>query len=228
MRVPPISSSMIDLIFCNVTHVHTSRVIDMYIIDHQSIYLIKKMNTSLDQNKMKRKFTGWTYMTYTPMAMQNLVDDTMHDVNGLMSLRDLTDCWNCLYQSLISIADKKIPEKQYTVNNELPAWLTPELLNLKKANITGEDGDWFIARNLRNRTNIAMRAVKAEYIKDQLSENKDNPDKEFRKQINSEILPEINKTTFNFVDHINNQGDIPTLINNYFSEIVYICIFCLC
>ena len=228
-RVSSMSSSMIDLIFSNVTHVCTSGVIDMYLSDHQPIFLIKKMNTSLGQKKMKRKFIGRTYRAYTPMAMQNLIDDTI-DLNELMSLRDPTECWDCLYHSLISIADRIIPEKQYTVNNELPAWLTPELLNLKKdrdyffkkAKITGDDGDWFIARNLRNRTNIAMRAAKAEYVKEQLSENKDNP-KKFWKLINSEILPENNKTTFNFIDPVNNtlhhQDDIPNLINNYFSEI---------
>ena len=100
-------------------------------------------------------------------------------------MRDPEMCWNVLYQSLTSIADLITPEKQYVVNKELPAWLTPELINLKKdrdyffkkAKITGEEGDWFIARNLRNRTNIAMRSAKAEYIKDQLQENKDNPKK---------------------------------------------------
>ena len=46
-----------------------------------------------------------------------------------------------------------------------------------KAKITGDDADWFIARNLRNRANIAMRAAKAEYIKDQLERNRADPKK---------------------------------------------------
>ena len=103
----------------------------------------------------------------------------------LLVTNDPTTCWNHLYQSLVSIADKIIPEKHYAVNNDLPAWLTPELLNLKKdrdyffkkAKITGEEGDWFIARTLRNRTNIAMRTAKADYIKEQLQKNKENPKK---------------------------------------------------
>ena len=129
----------------------------------------------------------------------------------------------------MSIADELIPEKTYVVNNEVPAWLTPELLNLKKdrdyffkkAKITGDDRDWFEARNLRNRTNIAIRAAKAEYIKDQLHENKDNP-KKFWKLINSENS-ENSKTLFNFVNPdtgiLRQQEEIPDLINNYFSEI---------
>ena len=67
--------------------------------------------------------------------MENLVDADV-DLNMLLVTNDPTNdpttCWNHLYQSLVSIADKIIPERHYTVNNDLPAWLTPELLNLKK------------------------------------------------------------------------------------------------
>ena len=226
-RVTATSSSLIDLIFCNVTHVSTSGVLDMCISDHQPIFIVKKMNTK--QIKVKTQFTGRTYRFYTPAAMQDLINRNVN-VNELVLMRDPEVCWSTLYQSLSTIADKIIPEKQYTVNNDLPAWFTPDLLNLKKdrdyffkkAKISGEQGDWFIARNLRNRTNIAIRSPKAEYIKDKLNQNRDNP-KKFWKLIHSEILPDATKPIFNFVnpdtETLHQQDEIPDLINNYFSQI---------
>ena len=69
----------------------------------------------------------------------------------------------------------------------------------KKAKISGDEGDWFIARTLRNRTNIAMRTTKADYIKKQLQENEENQKKSWN-LISTEILPDKNKTTFNFLN----------------------------
>ena len=46
-RISPTSTSMIDLIFRNMTHVHSSGTLDLFLSNHLPIYLIKKMNTSL-------------------------------------------------------------------------------------------------------------------------------------------------------------------------------------
>ena len=75
-RVTASTSSTIDLIFCNVTHVHSSGVLDLFISDHQPIYLIKKMNTK--QNKSTIEFKGRTYRHYTPILMQDHVDQNMN------------------------------------------------------------------------------------------------------------------------------------------------------
>ena len=90
-------TSLIDMNFCNVTHISTSGVIDMILSDHQPVYLIKKMN--LGKNKTKRTVVGRTYMNYTPTAMQNLIDKNI-DINQLMSDREPVKCWDNLYQSL--------------------------------------------------------------------------------------------------------------------------------
>ena len=228
-RVTPTTSSLLDLILCKVTHVKNSGVLDIFLSDHQPVYLVKKMDTSPNNRKQKINFTGRTYRHYKTELMQDNVDRSIN-VNYLMELDDPVLCWNALYQSLNLIADKIIPEKTYLVKKDILVWLTPELLNLKKdrdyffkkAKITGDDADWFIARNLRNRTNIAMRSAKAEYIKNKLTENSDNP-KKFWNIINKEILPKNNKTIFNFVntqtETLYKQEEVPNLINNYFSDI---------
>ena len=128
-RISPTSTSIIDLIFCNMTHVHSSGTLDLFLRDHLPVYLIEKMNTSLGKKGPRHKCTGRTYTQYTTEAMDNFVDANV-DLNMLLATNDPTTCWNHLYQSLVSIADKTIPEKQYNVSNDLPAWLTPELLRI--------------------------------------------------------------------------------------------------
>ena len=143
---------------------------------------------------------------------------------------DPVKCWDIIYKTMVIIADDITPEKKYKTKVERPAWLTDELMNLKndrdyffkKAKITGEEADCFLARNLRNRVNIAMRASKADYIKLQLNQNRDNP-KRFWNLIQTEILPDEKDKVFNFLNEENGElydrKDLPDHINNFSSEI---------
>ena len=221
------TSSMIDLIFSNMTHVESSGVLDVFISDHMPIYLVKKMNTKKTNQHVN--FKGRTYRNYSKVILQEKINEQL-DVQRLILLRDPVECWDVLYGSLVDIADEIVPSKEYKVKSEKPAWLTDELLNMrndrdyffKKAKISGDDGDWFVARNMRNRVNIAMRAAKTEYIKDQLVYNKNNP-KKFWNLIHSEILPEDKNKILYFTDEtcgsLYDQNKLPNLINDYFSEI---------
>ena len=67
-----------------------------------------------------------------------------------------------------------------------------------------------------------MRSAKAEYIKEQLNYNRDNP-KKFWNLINTEIIPDDKGKVFNFKNEENDtlygQNQLPNLINDYFSGI---------
>ena len=54
-----------------------------------------------------------------------------------------------------------------------------------------------MARNLRNRVNIAMRSAKSDFIKDQLEQTRNNP-KRFWNFIKTEIIPDDKDKIFNF------------------------------
>ena len=221
------TSNTLDLMFCSITHVSSSGVLDLFLSDHMPIYIIKKMNTK--KLKESNLFLGRTYRNYTKDLLHEKIDSKL-DVNRILQCGNPIECWDTLYSSLVNIADEIIPIKEYKVNDDIPAWLTEELLNLKKdrdyffkkAKITGDDGDWFVARNLRNRVNIAMRTAKSDYIKDQLNFNRDNP-KKFWNLIQSEILPDDKDKIFNFKSEergeIYEQKELPNLINNFFAEI---------
>ena len=187
-------ANTIDLFFSSITHVKDSRVLDLFLSDHMPIYIIKKMNTR--KNKQYNTFTGRTYRNYTSEILHAKLEG-FFGIDRILGIHDPVICWDSIYEMLISIADEIIPEKQFKAKVDRPAWLTDELMNLKndrdyffkKAKITWENEDWFLARNLRNRVNIAMRAAKSEYIKMQLNYNRDNP-KKFWNLIQTEILPD--------------------------------------
>ena len=193
-RCTATAANVIDLIFSNVTHVQSSGVLELFLSDHLPVYLVKKMNTRKTNKSIT--FMGRTYRNYSKEILEDRINRQI-DVNELLSLDDPCECWKSLYDSLVSIAEEIVPQKEYRIKKEKPAWLTDELLNLqndrdyffKKAKITGDEGDWFVARNLRNRVNVAMRSAKAEYIKEQLNYNRDNP-KKFWNLINTEIIPD--------------------------------------
>ena len=67
-----------------------------------------------------------------------------------------------------------------------------------------------------------MRSTKAEYIKEQLNYNRDNP-KKFWNLINTEIIPDDKGKVFNFKNEENDtlygQNQLPNLINDYCSGI---------
>ena len=225
-RCTATTSSTIDLMFSSVTHVHSAGVLDMFLSDHMPIYLVKKMNTK----KMKQHITfmGRTYRNYSANKLHERINNEQ-DLDSLLLKHDPVEIWGGLSDSLVNIADDMIPQKEYRVKAEKPAWLTDELLNLKndrdyffkKAKITGNQGDWFVARNLRNRVNIAMRSAIADYIKDKLNHNRQNP-KKFWNIIQTEIVPNNKDKTFNFENsesgNTYEQHEIPNLINTFFAE----------
>ena len=71
-----------------------------------------------------------------------------------------------------------------------------------------------MARNLRNRANIAIRTAKADYIKEQLEFNRSDP-KKFWNIIHTEILPKDNFKILKFKneeeDRIFDQSELPNL-----------------
>ena len=128
-RCTATTANIIDLAFCNVTHVASTGVLDLFLSDHMPIFLIKKMDTS--KSKVYKTFTGRTYKNYTTEILHEKINRTI-ELDKLLQMENPIECWESLHDSLVSIADEVIPKKRYMIKAEKPAWLTDELLNLKK------------------------------------------------------------------------------------------------
>ena len=93
--------------------------------------------------------------------------------------------------------DHLCPIKKFSIKPVTNPWLTNELLEeikdkdaaLRKARKTKRDDHWADARSLRNSCLKNIRSAKAEFIKDQISENRHDP-KKFWNSINK-LLPGI-------------------------------------
>ena len=187
------SNKIIDLIFSNMDYISNHGTLDVFISDHQPIFLIKKKPFIKQE---KNCFSGQTYRNYTQQIMHDCFDIII-DKNRILNENDPSTCWNYLFDDITKLADMITPKKDYIVKLNKPAWLTHDLLNMqkdrdylyRKAKRTKTQHDWRVARDHRNRVNIAIRNAKATLIKDELTTNKTNP-KKFWRSIHKDILPE--------------------------------------
>ena len=128
-RCTSTTANIIDLLFCDVTHVKSSGVIDLFISDHVPIFLIKKMKTKKEKNYTS--FIGRTYRNYSADSLHIRINNSLN-LDKFLEINDPEECWEKLSDSLVAIANELIPKKEYKVKAEKPAWLTDELLHLQK------------------------------------------------------------------------------------------------
>ena len=89
------------------------------------------------------------------------------------------------------------------------------------AKLSGTEEDWAVARYFRNMANNAVKAAKANYIKNELNNNRTDP-KKFWMNI-KDVLPDSSSGNINIVDSVmNNVLPKPRQaqeINNFFATI---------
>ena len=131
---------------------------------------------------------------------------------------------------IIELADKLCPVRNYRVKSNKPQWLTREVLEAQKdrdyfyskAMSTGDEGDWFIARQMRNIANKMTRSAKAEFVKGELELTSDDPRK-FWRRIKEHVLPDCKTVTLNLVDEYTSESipdeDMPNRVNDFFTDI---------
>ena len=224
-RCTPTSDKAIDLIFTNMDYIAMSGTFELFVSDHQPVFLVKK------KTKIKHltvKFSGRTYRNYNNNTMQ--VIDRIIDRNKLLTENDPSICWNYLLDDITRLANDITPRKDYKIRQERPSWLTNDLLNIqndrdyfyKKAKRTKKPEDWAVARRHRNSVNTAIRTAKSTFIREELNRHKSNP-KKFWRTIRNDILPDTKFQSINLIDPVTNlpynNDEIPTIINEFFANI---------
>ena len=91
-----------------------------------------------------------------------------------------------------------------------------------KAMSTGDEGDWFIAQQMRNIANKMTRSAKAEFVKGELDLTSDDPRK-FWRRIKEHVLPDCKTVTLNLVDEYTSESipdeAMPNRVNDFFTDI---------
>ena len=192
-RVSSRSQSLIDLIITNVEYCDSSGVIDLHISDHQPVYLVKKKPKD---KRSKVCFKGRTYIGYNKDILSDSLTNEIK--NSFRQTINPNNCWDLMEDFLTKFLDEHCPLKTFRSKENSPAWISHDIITLSKdrdtawvkARSTNNADDWEIARRLRNWSNNAIKAAKADYIQGQLEENKKDPKKFWRsiKQVLSDNI----------------------------------------
>ena len=218
------SSTLLDLVFTNMDHVCDAGVSDLHISDHQPVFIVKKKQRDV---RKEVNFIGRTYTNYS----KELLSDCLSNAHKA-SFRNEDDpnrCWGLMENFLEGFLDKYCPKKTYSSKENTPAWISHDLIILSKdrdsayerAKLTNSVQDWDHAKQLRNWVNNAVKAAKADYVKNELENNKSDA-KKFWKNIKN-VLPDQDTGGINIVNEVSKEAlplnDQAQVINEFFANI---------
>ena len=222
------SKTLLDLIMTNAKHVNCSGTLNSFISDHQPIFVIKKKQRTTPDTM---NFTGRSYKN---LDLDTLIDNLYKsDWAGLYLHHDPELAWDFLYQKLTMELDKSCPIRKSRVRNYIPDWINPRLREMmknrdyfySKAKQTNNDDDWNIAKHLRNVVNTSIRQAKANFVRQQLSDNAKDAAKFWRelKKIYPASKGKYNLHKIHLVDQFTSEPvrDVETAdyINKYFINV---------
>ena len=219
-------NSCLDLMFTNSDIIAKVGVSNLNLSDHQLVMLTRK---KLKTIKQKCSFVGRSYRNYDKNNFQQLImaaDWSVYDES-----RNPTQKWYIMKNIIKEIIDEMCPIKSFRINQIKQPWITPPLLELikdkdialKNAKKTKNEQLWKEAKRLRNACTNRLRQAKADFIKDNLNHNQNDP-KKFWQNI-QEIIP--NKSTNKKNIFLNNMDTnepieldrVADYINEYFINI---------
>ena len=116
------TSTTLDLIFTQMTHVRESGVMDINISDHQPVYIIKKKTTLKTQ---KTTYWGRTYKNYSTRQLVASLEET--DTTHILQNTDPQSCWEDLHNLIKYTADKLCPQTKHRIPSNTTPWLSKEL-----------------------------------------------------------------------------------------------------
>ena len=216
-----------DLIFTNCENVLGSGVLDNNISDHQPIFVTRKYSSKI---KTKTNFTGRSYLNFDEGTFaENLVQlnwDYLYEIN------DVDVAWDFFISNVILTIDLMCPLRNLKIKNLKDPGITNLILEnihdkdslLRQAKRSCKAEDWNIARQARNRLNLNIKNIKAEFIKENFERNQ-NDTKKFWKDIQI-ILPKSDETNLRICTLKNDQGEpiydvkkAADFINYYFANV---------
>ena len=216
----------IDNIFTNSSLIAESKVLNLNISDHLAV-LVRRKKPRLISKKVN--FVGRSYKNVVKEDFQeSLINE---DWTEFYNSTDPEVCWGLLETTIRHKLDYTCPQKTFRLKEVREAWITDELLEeindkdncLRIARVLGKEEDWSAARKERNRVGKLVKSAKAEFVKEQQREFKNDP-KKFWKAI-STIIPKKTQSVNNVGLTDQSTGtDVPSnevanYINDFFSNI---------
>lgn len=195
-RITRYNKTIIDLAFTNMKYCTETGTLNYNISDHKPIYVIKKKPRNIKKTTVYR---GRTYRNYSYQKLEEILKSI--DNTEITEAKDPNICWELLLKNITTAADMLCPIIELHIRENTAQYLNNELLELqhdrdyfaKKAELTGDPCDWFIAKSLAIRARIEVRKAKSAHCKRQAEMLKQEQRKLWReiKQIDPEYKPEI-------------------------------------
>ena len=190
------SKSLIDLALTNSKFVSKAGTLDLFLSDHQPIYIIHKKGKDVRDSV---SFVGRSYRKFDRKSFQ----DALADLNWeqYYGIRDPEEAWLFIKTEAECLLNRTCPLRSFSIKNYRPEWMSNELIEqikdrdyfYRKAKKSGDKDAWNIAKHLRNTTNSNIRQAKKEFILDELKQNEKDP-KKFWKVIR-EVIPSDKAST---------------------------------
>lgn len=178
-RVTHTSQTILD-----VMNVKTSKIINGFIFksalsDHYLVGTIRNLNYHLPS---MHYIYGRSYKNYTFEHAKSYYDRQRRD---LIYDEDVELAWRRLFKYMVNCANALCPYQQMLVRQESPPWITREIVEaiherdaaFETAFSTGDPQDMSRAKELRTSTKRDIRNARADYIRENLDNNSDNPRK---------------------------------------------------
>ena len=178
-RIDETSQSMIDLVLTNMPHnICKTVVLESCLSDHHLIGAVRKLNSL---RFSPRLITCRNYKNYEKESLNEDLREASWD--QVLKSQDAEIAYNAFESILTKVFDKHAPVTQKKVRGLHCPWRTPEILkliksrdyHLTKAKKSGNDNDWKLYREYRNKVNSCIRKSKAAYNKHLIEENTKNP-----------------------------------------------------
>ena len=205
-----------------------SGVIHTGISDHSLIYGIRKINPVLSTRKKAKKVEVRNMKRFNE---ERFNEDLLTQSWEQIVLKSDTDSmWACWKELFLEVLDKHAPIQHIRKRSSSVPWVTADIKKLiferdkkkRKAMITKQSTDWDVYKTSRNLVNIALRHAKAEYYRNKIAQQNNNP-KEAWKTINDLLGRSSNETIVNELkindSKITSNEEIANAFNEYFTNI---------
>ena len=219
------TKSLLDLAITNSKFVAHAGTLELFISDHQPIYIVHKKGRDTRESV---KFEGRSYRNFKAGEFRDMLTEL--DWGDLYKLTDPGDAWNFILNNITAVLDVMCPVRTFHIKNYRPDWMTKELIEqikdrdyfYKKAKSQGKVDDWNVAKHLRNVTNSNIRQAKKEFILKELELHDDNP-KKFWKVIRKVVPSNKGEQSKEILLKHNgakvNKDGVAQYINDYFINV---------
>ena len=185
-RITPRHSSIIDMIFTDMEHIHSFGTLNNAISDHLPVFIAKKKGKVVKNISYTE---GRSYKQYNKETYQQLIRNDCRWISFWDPTIDPNEQWEIVYETILDASNQLCPIVKMKINENNPQWFSHELLQeiyykdelYHHFKVTRTSEDWIAFKSQNKLVKALIKNGKEEFIKDTLHENSGDSRKFWRK-----------------------------------------------